>query len=239
MRFAAMLSSMKPQTFRRRRRLPMVLPFAAAAIAGCTHSVSDLNDGLSVGDGAVAEGRARGPVYRPPTLDPDFGRPQTEPAAGASGPPAPTTLTIDRGNWEITRIEVPNDRAAHQPIYTRSLLANDEVARNRGTYPTAMSASQHSHRTSSDAQILEAAMAPAAAAADIVLFLPRAIINPPWTTVSGGFEPYRRVPPPSASVSPVITGGRPLPTRAGRLGIPDPAAAPVQVPVGEYPAERP
>ncbi len=216
-----------------------------ALFAGCTTSFSSLNDGLAVGDCAASPDRAAEHGHLAQTLRADFGAPRTAPgaASGSQAVPPPTTLSIDRGNWAVTRINAPSDLAGHQPIYTRSVLENTEVARNRGSYPTPTSANQISHRTSEDAQLLEAAIAPVAAAADIVLFIPRAIMNPPWETVSTGLEPYRRSPLPSASVSPVVAGSRPNPSRLGRvgagLGIVDPAAAPVQVPVGEFQPAQP
>lgn len=206
------------------------------ALTGCIGTQSELNDSLALGqDGAKQR------AYEPATLRPTFGR--VGPADGASGPspagdaaappPPPSLVGIDRDNWEITYVSVPNDRVQHQPIYTRSLYENNAVARNRGLYPTALSVNQVSDESSQDAQVLEAFEAPFAAAADIILFIPRAVVNPPWETVTSGFEPYRRAPAPRASVSPVLVRPGVNPA-TGKPGIVDPAAAPVQVPIGEF-----
>jgi hypothetical protein len=199
------------------------VPCLLASLAGCIAGPSELNNELSTGNGD----RRRDP-YLPESFKPDLGRTTPETEA-----PAPSVVAIDRTNWEIMRVTVPNDLAAHQPIYTRSLHENDEIARNRGLYPTAVSANQVTHPTSHDAQLLEAAEAPFAAAADILLFIPRAVMNPPWETVRTGTEPYRRVPAPRASVPQVVSTPTTKPATT-RAGIPDPAAAPVAVPIGEY-----
>ncbi len=205
-------------------------------LTACIGTQSDLNDSLAIGQGGTRQA-----AYEPATLKPTFGRVAPEagapasPSAGdqAATPAAPSLTGIERNNWDITIVSVPNDRAEHQPIYTRSLFENDAVARNRGLYPTALSVNQISDETSQDAQVLEAAEAPFAAAVDIILFIPRAVMNPPWQTVRTGFEPYRRAPAPRASVSPVLTQPRVSPA-TGKPGMVDPAAAPVQVPIGEY-----
>jgi hypothetical protein len=197
---------------------------AAALLSACTYSQSELNDELSIGNG---DGRRDS--YKPAAFSQAPVRSEPE----SKTPPAPSVVAIDRNNWDVLRVEVPNDRVAHQPIYTNSLYANNDVARNRGLYPTASSANQLKATSSEDAQILEAAEAPFAAAADIILFIPRAFMDAPWDPVRTGFQPYRRAPNPRASVSPVLTVPKP-PERTGKPGIVDPAAAPVQVPIGEY-----
>lgn len=219
-----------------RHKAAAILLTVPVFLTACIGSDSGLNDSIAIGQGG-----GKDVSYEPATLKPTFGHVKPLTADGgltpsddaAPEPPPPSLVAIERTNWDIMVVSVPNDRAEHQPIYTRSLYENDAVARNRGLYPTATSVNQVSDKSSQDAQVLEAAEAPFAAAADIILFIPRAVMNPPWETVRNGFEPYRRVPAPRASVSPVLTQPKP-PAASGKPGMIDPAAAPVQVPIGEY-----
>lgn len=218
-------------------------------MVGCTSSPYGLNDELAVGAGSAR-------AYRPETISAEYSLAGREAAArepgGATEPPRrslvlatteepnpgttaataplPTHTRLDRANWEPIRVDVPNELAAHQPRYTQNLIENTHIARNRGDYPTAFSANEYNHPKSSDTQLFEAIAAPVGAAADLVLFLPRAVMTRPWQTTRTGLEPYRRVPNPTASLSTVET----TPKVRTRTGIDDPAAAPVQVPIGEH-----
>lgn len=167
-----------------------------------------------------------GKVYTPDNLRPDVAPPPESAPGSATKMPPRSVVALTRDNWETTTITVPNDRAEHQPIYTRSLFEDTGPARNRGQFPTAQSANELMARNSSDKQLLEAAEAPFGAMADIVLFVPRALFLRPWQTTRTGTEPYRRAPNPRGSLSPVV---------ATHVEPKDPGAAPVQVPIGELP----
>jgi hypothetical protein len=222
---------------------------ACLLLSACTASPYRLNDELAVGAGA-------GGTYRPATFSSEFslagreaaarepGVPaaaskrrslvlatteEPEQPAGALRTPEPSHTRLDRANWEPIQITVPNELPAHQPRYTQNLIENTHLARNRGDYPTALSANEYNHPKAADAQVFEAVAAPVGAAADLVLLLPRAMVTRPWQTTRTGMEPYRRVPNPTASLSTVET----TPRVRTRRGIDDPTAAPVQVPVGE------
>jgi len=204
------------------------------ALSACTSSPYGLNHQLAIGEGGPQ-------TWTPAALTPGFGLSpsnRTNTPAAAPGRPPPSVIALDRANWEVLRVPVPNALSAHQPIYTRDILENDTVDRNRGRYPTPASAHQISHPSSGDRQILEAFEAPVAALADIVLFLPRAVVTPPWATTRTGLEPYERGPRPRTSISPVLTATPRATTPRSRSS--DPAAAPVRVPTGEsFPVEVP
>lgn len=218
-------------------------------LSACTASPYRLNEELAVGAGAAG-------AYRPATFSSEFSQAGREAAARGPGAPTaapkrrslvlatteepdeaaiaiadvePTHTRLDRANWEPLRIIVPNELAAHQPRYTKNLIENTYLARNRGDFPTALSANEYNHPKATDAQLFEAVAAPVGAAADLVLLLPRAVVTRPWQTNRTGMEPYRRAPNPTASLSTVET----TPRVRTRRGIDDPTAAPVQVPIGE------
>lgn len=228
---------------------PASLAACLVLLGACTSSPYRLNDELAVGAGASG-------AYRPETFSSEYSQAGREAAAREPGAPAaapkrrslvlatteepddaastlaavePTHTRLDRANWEPLQITVPNELAAHQPRYTQNLIENTHLARNRGDFPTALSANEYNHPKSADAQLFEAVAAPVGAAADLVLLLPRAVVTRPWQTTRTGMEPYRRVPNPTASLSTVET----TPRVRTRRGVDDPTAAPVQVPVGE------
>lgn len=184
-------------------------------LAACSESPRDLNREMAIGG-----------TYRPAGF-----RSASALAAEDQPPPAPTVpprsvVGLARDNWGIVTVSVPNERPEHQPIYTRNITEDTGPARNRGQYPTVASANELRARNSNEMQLLEAVEAPLAAAADIVLFVPRALFLRPWQTARTGTEPYRRAPNPRGSLSPVI---------ARPKDVKDPGAAPVQVPIGELP----
>jgi len=196
------------------------------ALGGCSTSLSPLNDELAVGPGSRAAGVGGGeftfkPLTRSFNINPTTERPF------AVEVPEKSVVGVSRDNWEIMPVTVPNDRIAHQPIYTHNLHENTEPPRNRGQFPTTRSSLDLSVPESGEMQVLEAIEAPFAAVTDIVLFLPRAIMNQPWETTRTGSQPYRRAPEMRGSV-------HPLKLTPKRTTKPDPAAAPVQVPIGDY-----
>lgn len=203
-----------------------LLVLAAAASAGCSSSPSTLNTELAMGTGA--DQFREGQTFRPPTLQPALAATAERPDSSPVEVPERSVVSLSRDNWEIMPLSVPTDRLEHQPIYHRSQVQNDELARNRGQYPTARTANDTISPSTADSEFLEMFTAPLYAIGDIVLFLPRAWETPPWATTRTGFEPYRREPAPTASVPWLKTQPR-------RTEIADPAAAPVQIPEGEYP----
>lgn len=196
------------------------------ALTGCATSSSTLNSELAIGSGSRDRGIGGG-HYLPPSLSRAFYAAADEEPPFAPPKPEPSVVSVSRENWEVLAYPIPSDRVEHQPIYTWNPHETTEPARNVGKFPTALSALELSAPTSEDMQILEAVEAPLVALSDIVLFLPRAVFDRPWQTTRTGLMPYRRAPEMRGSIDP-------LKVQQQRL-TPDPASAPQQVPIGDYP----
>lgn len=118
----------------------------------------------------------------------------------------PSIVSLDRGNWGATDMRVPNDFSAHQPRYTDNVLLNDTLRRTRGDYPTAASALDTGTGAGMDRQIQEAFIAPLAGAADVVLLVPRIVMEArPGQPTRTGLEPYERQPRVQTIVPPPLT----------------------------------
>ncbi|MCC6321662.1 MAG: hypothetical protein IT438_09550 [Phycisphaerales bacterium] len=208
---------------------PLTLLLTASLLGGCAQSAGTLNNEVEIGRGSKQPGIGGG-AFTPPPLSRSFNTPAELDDDRPPAPPAPekSVWAVDRNNWPIKTLSVPNDRVEHQPVYTRSLHETTEPARNRGRYPTAMSALEPPSETGQAQQMLEAVEAPVAGLADIILFIPRAIWTPPWSDTRTGYEPYRRAPEMRGSIHPLKVA----PTRTEQ---PDPASPPVRVPLGDYP----
>lgn len=150
------------------------------------------------------------------------------PAADAK----PSIVSLDRGNWGATDMRAYNDLSAHQPRYTKNVLLNDTARRTRGEYPTAASAVDTGTGAGMDRQIQEAFVAPVAAAADVVLLVPRMVVAArPWQTTRTGLEPYERQPRMQTIVPAPLTfvNDEPVRTVAPAIVAPESTPGGVQV----------
>lgn len=176
-----------------------------AAASGC-------NSFSTNSDEAIARGWAPSRFFAPVP---------TEPALPMDAPridPGPRTETVSREHWPIIPIASWPVYPERQPVFTRSPAFNDSSPRAVGKFPTPASALDVVTSEQMNAQVFEALAAPFYAAADIVLFIPRAIRTPPWATVDNNLAPYERAPGPRIHAA----------ARAGLL--PPPAAEPLQEP---------
>lgn len=142
-----------------------------------------------------------------------------ETIVGATPPPDPGTAqepdkappmslpTLDRSGWPVAACVVPNTQPAHGAIYANEIPLNTSRPRDRGVYPTAMSAIDLTSLQGNQDQALEAGLVPIAAAGDILLMIPRMFVTPPWATTRTALAPYQRGPrvgvAPGAGVKPV------------------------------------
>lgn len=111
---------------------------------------------------------------------------------------------LDRSGWNQTTVLVPNDAPEHRPLYTRSILTTQEQYRQQGRFPTAQSALDTPTTATENSQIGEAFITPFAAAADVVLFIPRAVfVARPYQPTRTGSWPYARRPEQNTIVPPV------------------------------------
>ncbi len=105
----------------------------------------------------------------------------------ASGP---SLLAGARDHWEPTAIIVPIDATAHHPHYTTTHPTYSRSPRARGVYPTAESALDLG--APAGPQAWELVAASFHAAADVILFIPRAVVAPPCSPTTSPSEPFER-----------------------------------------------
>lgn len=109
---------------------------------------------------------------------------------GATAADGPSLVAGSRDHWENAPIVVPIDGTKHHPHYTPAQPNYSSSTRSRGAYPTAES----SLTLGSDAglQAWEMIAAPFHGAADVVLFLPRAVLMPPGSVMSSPVDAMER-----------------------------------------------
>ncbi len=196
-----------------RRALPVVLAGAVFTTVGCV----SYNERSTIGDGRDA--------FHPEALT-ETTRPDTQ----LQDDP-PSTVTLERDSWGTQRIVVPVDGVAHLPRWATNSGTNRETARQRGDFPTALSALE---LTGSDnrAQFHDYAMSPVNAAKDFFMLFIAWYDDPVWTEHRGTSYTYWRAPTFTARpVKPVPT--RTLPPRQEEPPPAEPVAqepAPQQVP---------
>ena len=105
----------------------------------------------------------------------------------AQGGDAPSIDSLDRRSWPTVVDSIGFDGAEFYPTYSAAARAPRyvrETVRQRGAFPTPVSATQ----TFADDRVLYAAEAiagPFWAASDVLLFVPRMFITPPWHYARG------------------------------------------------------
>lgn len=167
--------SSSPISFFTRMLAGIAITLLAAGCAG------PLNNEVSVGQ-----------AWLPSTFDT---RDDAIAAVDSQPPVEPSITSIDRTDWPSTRILAPNDRPAHQPLYTQPWFATHYRGlerRRTGKYPTQQSALQMPTAADVKGQAREGLVSPVAAAVDLILFPIRAIFAPPWQRTRTGFMPYDR-----------------------------------------------
>lgn len=105
---------------------------------------------------------------------------------------------LSRENWAQTTFYVPISGTEHKPTYTTDKPhRTDSTARQRGEFPTQLSAAQNSDYDSSGEQAIEGLLAPLRAGWDIVWMVPKMVATPPGRTVSSPRVEYERGPNPT------------------------------------------
>lgn len=108
---------------------------------------------------------------------------------------SPSLLGNSRENWASMEFLVPVAGVEHKPLYMGDKpRRTDSTARQRGEYPTQASATEGSDGRSTVRQTYEALWAPLRATWDMVMFVPRMFVAPPWRTVSSPRDGYARGP---------------------------------------------
>jgi hypothetical protein len=120
--------------------------------------------------------------------------------SGASDAPAeavtvePSLNGMSREHWQETRVLVPTAGATHWALYKRDMDVSTSNPRGRGEFPTAETCLRTFDTADTKAELHHAVLSPFAAGADIVLFIPRAIVAPPWRPVLDRPTAYARSP---------------------------------------------
>lgn len=158
-------------------RLAACAAIAASAFAtGCT---SERNTRLTLADSVeISTLQPSPPQEFPPHFE----------------PVEPSVVSIDRANWQRTEFLVPVDGIIHTPFHANHFRWADQLPRQREEYPTPESALDRTHPRAEMRQIVEGIFAPAVAASDIILFLPRTFARPYNLRISPK-EIYERTPP--------------------------------------------
>ncbi|MBL8745168.1 MAG: hypothetical protein JNK58_02300 [Phycisphaerae bacterium] len=105
-------------------------------------------------------------------------------------PAGPSLVAGARDHWEAGTIVVPIDGTEHHPHYTSLSPDYSHTRRSDGVFPSAESALILS--SPAGPQVCEAIAAPFHCAADIVMFIPRAVMTPPMRVVISPSEPFER-----------------------------------------------
>ncbi len=163
------------------------------------------------GSKPLNEERVVGGVYSPPTITRSSVLDEQTLQAESSRVAVESVVSLDRSNWPVMPFAVPNALPSHQPVYHSDVHLNLNTARNLSKYPTADSANQTTNYDAQRDQVFEAMLAPAVAAGDIVLFLPRAVYKRPWFVSRSGLQgpdsgAYARGPGRSSSYLPEPVG---------------------------------
>ncbi len=154
------------------------------------------------------------------------------PASTASpDTPSLSATTFSRDHWAVARFSVPLDAPAHQPTY-RSAQPDgpNDLARQRGDYPTAESALDSTSRRAAGQEIAEGFAAPLWAAFDLGLMPARALLRSPFTsTPAPDPRPDGRARVPAAWTAPRAGEGA---AAATSVQAATPAGTTVAAPVG-------
>ncbi|MFI4896939.1 MAG: hypothetical protein ACIARR_03855 [Phycisphaerales bacterium JB059] len=140
---------------------------------------------MTLAAGCVSDTKARLPLGSNVLLD-------TGEGDGVAGS-APSVRGLDRSNWGATTIRVPVDGTVHRATYTRTVLYDDSLARQKGLFPTAETALETEGDRGMGAA--EIAAQPGWALIDAALIPIRVAMSPPWKPVQSPRVNYKRTRP--------------------------------------------
>lgn len=175
----------------------------AAGVGGC---VDNANQRLLIGDDVTLASLP--PEVVEPTINEDGMAVAPEPPADD----APTATGLDRSNFEPVTYRVPIDGTRHEFHGFDELSLTSETARQRGEYPTALTALETGGTSSSRDQAFEILLQPAFVAVDAG-YHGIGLLWPEWLAahfVSGTVsspEGYERAPAPSDPAGPGVLYG--------------------------------
>lgn len=146
--------------------------------------------------------------------------------------PKPTTsseplTSASREHWAPMVVIVPVDPVHHRPNYRVDARCAQSQARQRGEYPTVATATELCDEDSCCGQTLEGFASPFYAALDIVLWIPRAFGQGPFTRATSPQTGYERSPrrTPATTEASATTTGPEAPMPHGEAAAPEPTPA--------------
>jgi hypothetical protein len=165
--------------------LGTILVGVVLGTGGC---VSSQNARTSIGPAEGAKSVALPAIHPLPSL-------RAEADGYADGPSlAVDGSGMDRSHWGVVTIDAPFDGVGGNPRYTREYRYTDQTARQRGDYPTPLSALELTGQTE-QAQRDEAIINPLMYLTQATLLIPRMLMHAPWKEVHHEPGPYWRVTP--------------------------------------------
>lgn len=164
--------------------------------------------------GAVALGGCTREINERLVLGMDTPLPAIEPREQELPMGVPSVTGLER-HWEPVVFVVPVNGVAHPPDYAPPTFMLDELPRQRGEYPTALSALDLGEPDAGD-EVLQALRSHGQAVLDAALILPRLVIRPPNATDWSPERSYERAPAAAitAETAPPPVG-EPMPEVAG------------------------
>lgn len=136
--------------------------------------------------------------------------PAVAPADATPPPPPasdPTTLTsLTRDNWTPTEFRVPRDGVETAPTYRPLFTYPTETARQRGEFPTVLTALEGAGDETNNRQLRGILGSHGRAVVDAAILLPRMIaVRSPWYSMESPRVDYERWPSgPTAPTSPAV-----------------------------------
>lgn len=136
--------------------------------------------------------------------------------------------SLDRSNWTEKTILVPVDGVGHRPHYAVSLQLKNSTARQRGEFPTALSALELTGGYT-DEQLVESFDQPLIILGSAVILPVRMLIDPQWNVRYSPKRSYDRWPEPGIDAAIMAE----LDPNAEEVVDPTAAPAPDSVPTSE------
>lgn len=182
---------------------PLPATLLLALLAGCA---TPQNDRMTIGQSVMLEAYTATPA-------PTEGEPAEQVAT-------PSVNGMSRAHWQMTPILVPVDGGVARQTYAKRASGTDSTRRQRRQYPTALSSLELTNGSEED-QEGEAALNVLLALSDVILIIPRALIDWPSKTRTSPDEAYNRywnperweVQPEDADLPPPGPGASPEPRR--------------------------
>jgi len=167
--------------FVRRRVLPIALGVLGAVLAGCTPEANDRRSLGSVESPLELETFAATSVPGVAPLNLETGD-------------QPSITSLERGDWPASTYTASYNTVSHPTSYSTIYRGTDANSRQRGGYPSQVSATDTTSDRGRIQQISEAAIYPFYAGLDLLAFPWRMFSQAPWDSGQSPTGPRVRAP---------------------------------------------